>query len=60
VLRWLESDGVRLVAVEGQWACPVAGAGRHLALHDAVSHSRRALVPFADRRDLGTLSRPAR
>lgn len=30
VLRWLESTGVRLIEVEGEWACPVAGAGRHL------------------------------
>ena len=52
VLRWLESDGVRLVDVEGEWACPVAGATRHLAIHDAVAESRRSLVPFADRRDL--------
>ncbi len=30
VLRWLELPGVRLVDVEGQWTCPVAGATRHL------------------------------
>lgn len=29
ILRWLESPGVRLVEVVGEWACPVAGAGRH-------------------------------
>ena len=60
VLRWLESEGVRLVDVEGEWACPVAGATRHLALHDAVSESRRSLVPFADRRDITTVHQPAR
>ena len=60
VLRWLESEGVRLVDVEGEWACPVAGAARHLAVHDAVSQSRRSLVPFADRRDLATVHQPAR
>ncbi len=60
VLRWLESDGVRLVDVEGEWACPVAGATRHLAVHDAVTESRRSLVPFADRRDLTTVHQPAR
>jgi len=27
VAAWLEGDGVRLVSVEGVWACPVAGAG---------------------------------
>ncbi len=60
VLRWLESEGVRLVGVEGEWACPVAGASRHLAVHEAVSESRRSLVPFADRRDLATVHQPAR
>jgi len=52
VLRWLESDGIRLVDVDGEWSCPVAGATRHLALHDAVNESRKSLVPFDDRRDL--------
>ncbi|GAA5151453.1 DEDD exonuclease domain-containing protein [Nocardioides marinquilinus] len=32
VLRWLEAPGVRLVDVDGEWTCPVAGAGRHLDL----------------------------
>ncbi len=46
VLRWLESDGVRLVHVDGEWSCPLGGATRHLALHDAVEASRRELVAF--------------
>jgi DNA polymerase-3 subunit epsilon len=46
ILRWLESDGVRLVHVEGEWTCPVGGATRHLAVHDAVEASRRSLVQF--------------
>ena len=46
LLRWLESEGVRLVHVEGEWSCPVGGATRHLALHDAVEASRRTLVHF--------------
>jgi DNA polymerase-3 subunit epsilon len=46
VLRWLESDGVRLVHVDGEWSCPVDGATRHLAVHDAVEASRRELVAF--------------
>ncbi|HTW17363.1 MAG TPA: DEDD exonuclease domain-containing protein [Nocardioides sp.] len=60
VLRWLESPGIRLVEVDGEWVCPVAGATRHLALHDAVAESRRSLVPFADRRDLAPVHQPAR
>src|SRR3954449_1517501 len=58
--RWLESEGVRLVDVEGEWACPDGGATRHLAVHDAVTQSRRVLVPFAERRDLPTVHQPAR
>lgn len=46
LLRWLESDGVRLVHVDGEWSCPVDGATRHLAVHDAVAESRRLLVGF--------------
>ena len=50
VLRWLESPGIRLVAIDGEWTCPVAGATRHLRLHDDAQESRQSLVPFADRR----------
>ena len=46
LLRWLESDGVRLVQVDGEWSCPVGGATRHLAVHDAVEESRRGLAGF--------------
>jgi len=58
VLRWLESGGVRLVDIDGEWACPIGGATRHLALHDAVDQSRLALVPFDERRPLPVLHRP--
>jgi DNA polymerase III subunit epsilon len=60
ILRWLESSGVRLVEVDGEWTCPVGGATRHLALHDAVHQSRLDLVPFDERRDLPVAARPAR
>jgi DNA polymerase-3 subunit epsilon len=30
ILRWLELPGIRLVDVEGEWTCPLAGAGRHV------------------------------
>lgn len=46
LLRWLESDGVRLVHVDGEWTCPIRGATRHLAVHDAAEESRRSLVSF--------------
>ncbi len=60
VLKWLESPGVRLVHVDGEWTCPVAGATRHLRLHDAVNQSRQTLVPFDDRRALAPIHQPAR
>ena len=58
VLRWLESPGIRLVHVEGEWTCPVRGASRHLAAHDAVEQSRLSLVPFDERRSLPTAHQP--
>ena len=58
ILRWLEQPGVRLVHVDGEWACPIRGATRHLAVHDAVEHSRAALVPFDERRALATVHQP--
>jgi len=60
ILRWLETPGVRLVEVDGEWTCPVGGATRHLDLHDAATRSRLDLVPFDDRRDLPLASRPVR
>lgn len=60
ILRWLESPGVRLVHLDGEWACPIRGAGRHVSVHDAVHQSRQILVPFDERRSLPLHSRPAR
>jgi DNA polymerase-3 subunit epsilon len=60
VLRWLESDGVRLVHVEGEWSSPLGGARKHLRLHDAVHESRTNLVPFDDRRSITPVHQPVR
>ena len=60
VLRWLESEGVRLVHVEGEWSCPIGGATKHLKIHDAVNESRESLVPFGDRRLLRPEHQPVR
>ncbi len=60
LLRWLESDGVRLVHVDGDWTCPVGGATKHLEIHDAVRESRKHLVPFEDRRGLRPEHQPVR
>jgi DNA polymerase III subunit epsilon len=60
ILRWLESDGVRLVHVDGEWSCPIAGAEGHRRRLDAVEESKGSLVPFDDRRDLPVQHQPAR
>jgi len=60
ILRWLESDGVRLVRVDGEWTCPVGGAAKHLKIHDAVNESRSSLVPFEDRRPISPVHQPVR
>jgi DNA polymerase-3 subunit epsilon len=60
ILRWLESPGIRLVHVDGEWTCPVRGASRHLSAHDSVEQSRLSLVPFDERRSLPTVHQPAR
>jgi DNA polymerase III subunit epsilon len=60
ILRWLESDGVRLVHVDGEWSCPVGGATKHLRVHDAVEQSRSAVAPFEDRRSLRPVHQPVR
>jgi DNA polymerase-3 subunit epsilon len=60
VLRWMESDGVRLVHVDGEWSCPVGGATKHLRVHDVVEESRASLVPFEDRRSLRPTHQPVR
>jgi DNA polymerase-3 subunit epsilon len=60
LLRWLESPGIRLVDIDGEWTCPVGGATKHLALHDAVNESRKSLVPFEERRSLGPVHQPVR
>ena len=60
ILRWLESDGVRLVHVEGEWTCPIGGATKHLKTHDSVNESKEQLVPFDDRRGLRPVHQPVR
>ena len=34
VLRWLETEGTRLVDIDGEWTCPVGGAA---AAHEALA-----------------------
>ena len=60
ILRWLESDGVRLIHVEGEWSSPLGGARKHLRIHDAAHASRESLVPFEDRRSIRPVHQPTR
>jgi DNA polymerase III subunit epsilon len=60
ILRWLESPGVRLVHVDGEWVCPIGGAESHRQSLDAVEASRQSLVPFDEQRHLPVHHRPAR
>ncbi|MGN0064548.1 MAG: DEDD exonuclease domain-containing protein [Nocardioides sp.] len=48
ILRWLESPGVRLVEMDGEWTCPVGGAGAHLALVEQRA-ATDSTVPFDER-----------
>ncbi|MGI8614144.1 MAG: DEDD exonuclease domain-containing protein [Nocardioidaceae bacterium] len=58
LLRWLESPGVRLVDVRGEWSCPVSGAARHVVGLDAAGAAHGELVPFDERRSLTTVHQP--
>jgi DNA polymerase-3 subunit epsilon len=60
VLRWLESDGVRLVSLSGSFASPALGAGRLRPWLGELSAARDSARPFDDKRSLRPLSRPAR
>ena len=59
ILRWLEQPGTRLVSVQGTWSSPAHGAGSARAWIDAGRQDREAVAPFADRRGLRPVHRPA-
>jgi len=59
ILHWLEQPGTRLVELDGVWASPARGAGGLRNLLD-TGPARQATDPFADRRRLRTVARPAR
>ena len=46
VLRWLDTEGVRLVRVDGAWTSPVSGAGATLAA--LTSSSTVPVLPFPE------------
>ncbi|HZZ97594.1 MAG TPA: DEDD exonuclease domain-containing protein [Jatrophihabitantaceae bacterium] len=59
ILRWLEAPGTRLVHASQPWVLPAHGAGG-LVSWLAADAARRAASPFADRRTLPVVTRPAR
>jgi len=46
VLRWLESPGVRVVELDGEWSCPVGGAGGARASLEPQEVARREVAGF--------------
>ncbi|MGH3507492.1 MAG: DEDD exonuclease domain-containing protein [Nocardioidaceae bacterium] len=60
ILRWLEQPGIRMVHVDGTWACPIGGAESQRDLLDAIESGRESLTPFDQPRQTTTYSRPAR
>ena len=60
LLRWLASDGVRLVRLDGTLASPAHGSGRLRSWLDEMGAGRDSVRPFDDRRGLRPIARPAR
>lgn len=46
ILRWLESPGVRIVDLDGEWTCPVGGAGGARAELEPQVVARHAVAGF--------------
>jgi DNA polymerase-3 subunit epsilon len=59
ILHWLEQPGTRLVELDGTWASPAHGAGGLREVLAALP-DRDPTDPFADRRRLRPVARPAR
>ncbi len=47
ILRWLESPGVRVVDLEGQWTCPIGGAAGTREELEPIASSRARTPGFA-------------
>ena len=46
ILRWLETPGVRIVDLDGQWTCPVGGAAAARAELEPQAVSRHGTATF--------------
>jgi DNA polymerase-3 subunit epsilon len=58
ILRWLECPGVRMVAIDGEWSCPVHGAGAAHASLDPDAASYRDVGGFDEFSGPGVPQRP--
>jgi DNA polymerase-3 subunit epsilon len=58
ILRWLESTGVRMVSIDGEWTCPVHGAGAAHASLDPDPTAYREVVDFDEPSRPGLRHRP--
>jgi DNA polymerase-3 subunit epsilon len=58
ILRWLDSPNVRVVAIEGEWTCPVHGAGGAREALEADPTTYRDAVSFDEPGDPGLRYRP--
>ena len=59
ILRWLDSPGVRMVTLDGEWTCPVHGAGAARNSLDVDPTAYRDVVSFDEPADRGLRHRPA-
>ena len=59
ILAWLDSPNVRMVAIEGEWTCPVHGAGGAREAREADPTAYRDAVSFDEPGDAGLRYRPA-
>jgi DNA polymerase-3 subunit epsilon len=53
ILRWLDSPGVRMVAIDGEWTCPVHGAGAARDSLEIDPAAYRDVVAFDEPSDAG-------
>jgi DNA polymerase III subunit epsilon len=58
ILRWLDRDGVRLVALDGVWVCPWPAAGAFREFTNAAEQDRAAADPIGDRRGIRPIPHP--
>jgi DNA polymerase-3 subunit epsilon len=58
ILGWLESTDVRMVEIDGEWTCPVHGAGAALGRLEPDPRAYRDVVCFDEPGDPGLRLRP--